>query len=240
MNGRPPVLEAKDLRFAYRQRQSLLKTRDYPAIRGVSFTIFEGETVGVIGRNGCGKSTLLRLVAGIYRPDAGQIRRHCSRISLLSLTLGFDPQLSGRENAVLSGMLSGSTRAQVEAELDEIIQFAELGRFIDEPIKTYSTGMRSRLGFAVALKLRTDLMLLDEVLSVGDQAFREKAEKAMVERINSRQTVMLVSHSISQTQALCDRVIWLDQGRVVEIGEPGEVIERYGRSFDKPPAAARG
>jgi len=239
MNERRPVLEARDVHFAYRQRQSLLRSREYPAIRGVSFTIFEGETVGVIGRNGCGKSTLLRLVAGIYQPDAGEVRSHCPRVSLLSLSLGFDPQLTGRENAVLSGMLSGSTRSQVESELDEIIRFAELGRFIDEPIKTYSTGMRSRLGFAVALKLRTDLMLLDEVLSVGDQAFREKAEKAMVDRINSKQTVLLVSHSLPQTQALCDRVIWLDKGCVVEVGEPDEVIARYQDSFNETSDSAQ-
>lgn len=232
MSKPQPILELRDVGFSYTQSKTFGRRRKYLAIQGISFTINRGETVGIIGRNGCGKSTLLRIIAGIYRPDTGQIHRHCSRVSLLSLSLGFDPQLTGRENAVLSGMLSGSTRRQVAAELDEIIRFAELGRFIDEPIKTYSTGMRSRLGFAVALKLRTDLMLLDEVLSVGDQAFREKAEKAMVERINSKQTVLLVSHSLSQTRTLCDRVIWLDKGGVVEAGEPDEVIARYQDSFN--------
>lgn len=227
MSDRQLILELRNVHFSYTQGHSIGRRRKYPAIRGVSLKVFRGETVGIIGRNGCGKSTLLRLIAGIYRPDAGHIDRHCSRISMLSLALGFDPQLSGRENAVLSGMLSGSSRQQVEAELDEIMRFADLGSFANEPIKTYSTGMRARLGFAVALKLRTDLMLLDEILSVGDVRFRSKAEAAMSDRINSDQTVIMVSHSIPQLRNFCDKVVWLGKGEVLAIGDPEAVTAQY-------------
>ena len=227
MRNGEPVLEVENLRFSYMIRHSIFRKRSYPAIQGVSFSISSGETVGIIGRNGCGKSTLLRLIAGIYRPDDGYVKRHCKRVSLLSLALGFDPELTGRDNAVLSGMLSGSSRVKVESEMDHIIEFADLGAFIDEPIKTYSSGMRARLGFSVALKLQTDLLLLDEVLSVGDANFRAKAEKAMKERINSQQTVLMVSHSFGQLCELCNRVIWIDKGKIRAFGDPKELTKEY-------------
>jgi lipopolysaccharide transport system ATP-binding protein len=186
-----------------------------------------GETVGIIGRNGCGKSTLLKVVAGIFKPDSGVLARNCSSVSLLSLSLGFDPELTGRENAILAGMLQGATREQVEQGLDEILAFSELGSFVDEPIKTYSTGMRARLGFSVAITLKTELLLIDEILGVGDAYFRQKAERAMVERISSDQTVLMVSHSLPLTLRLCNRVIWVDKGCVREQGEPATVIEHY-------------
>ena len=221
------ILELKNVEFSYRQRRSFFQYSSYRAINGVSFSVNRGETVGIIGRNGCGKSTLLRVIAGIFKPDDGVLMRNCDGVSLLSLSLGFDPQLTGRENAVIAGMLQGASRDQVENELGDILEFSELGHFIDEPIKTYSTGMRARLGFSIAITLRTDLLLVDEVLGVGDLRFREKAEKAMIDRISSSQTVLLVSHSLHQTGRLCDRVIWLDKGRVREQGDPATVIESY-------------
>lgn len=221
------LLRLEHVDFSYRQRHSLFRVSDYPAIRDVSFSIERGESIGIIGRNGCGKSTLLRVIAGIYQPDNGAVVRACKNISLLSLSLGFDPLMSGRENAIIAGMLQGSSRADVEARLDEIIEFAELGAFIDEPIRTYSTGMRSRLGFSVAITLRTELLLIDEVLSVGDAHFKQKAEAVMVNRINSDQTVILVSHATTQVQKLCSRVIWMEQGSVREIGDPESIIQHY-------------
>ena len=221
------ILELRDVRFTYKQRQKLFKTFRHTPLRSVSLVVERGETLAIIGRNGSGKSTLLRVIAGIYRPDKGEVIRRCNKVSLLSLSLGFDPQLTGRENAVISGMLSGSPRTQVEAELDEILAFAELGRFANEPIKTYSTGMRARLGFAVATKLRTELLLLDEILSVGDAKFRKKAERAIKERITSNQSVVMVSHSHKQVEELCDRVAWLEGGVVHRLGPPKEVIPAY-------------
>jgi lipopolysaccharide transport system ATP-binding protein len=223
----PTLLELKNVGFSYRQRRSMFRTSSYEALRGVKCSVAKGETVGIVGRNGCGKSTLLRVIAGIYKADSGTILRHCRSISLLSLSLGFDPELTGRENAVIAGLLQGASRQQVDQELDEIMAFSEIGKFVDEPIKTYSTGMRARLGFSVAIKLRTELLLLDEILSVGDAHFRQKAEKAMIDRIRSDQTVIMVSHSLPQTRRLCNRVIWLDRGKVKLQGDPDSVIDAY-------------
>jgi lipopolysaccharide transport system ATP-binding protein len=221
------ILELEGVEFSYKQRHALFRYSSFKAIRGATFSVRRGETVGIIGRNGCGKSTLLRVIAGIFRPDAGTLNLNCGGVSLLSLSLGFDPELSGRENAVIAGMLQGAGRRQVESELDRILEFSELGAFIDEPLRTYSTGMRARLGFSVAISLRTDLLLVDEILSVGDAQFRKKAEKAMVGRISSNQTVLMVSHSLPQIRRLCDRVVWLERGQAKLVGEPGEVISAY-------------
>jgi lipopolysaccharide transport system ATP-binding protein len=148
---------------------------------------------------------------------------------LLSVSLGFDPELTGRDNAIISGMLLGGRRKEVVELLEEIIEFSELGDFIDKPIKTYSSGMRSRLGFSVAIKMQSDLLLIDEVLGVGDAKFKHKAEDAMVGKINSEQTVVLVSHSMVQIDNLCDRVLWLDSGKTRMIGAPSRIINEYNR-----------
>jgi lipopolysaccharide transport system ATP-binding protein len=221
------ILELKDVKFSYRQQRSFFRRFDYPAIRGVSFSVERGKTVGIIGPNGCGKSTLLRVIAGIFKPDEGVVFRHDAGVALLSLSLGFDPQLTGRENAIIAGMFQGASRKQMESELAAIMEFSQLGSFFDEPIKTYSTGMRARLGFSVAITLKTDLLLIDEILSVGDLRFREKAEKAMIERITSDQTVIMVSHSMAQTARLCDQVVWLDEGCVRAVGDSGSITSRY-------------
>ena len=229
MTGLPLSVEARDLAFTFRQRHSLFRHTHHKAIDGISFSVRSGETLGVIGANGCGKSTLLKIIAGIYSPDAGEMKRHCQKISLLSLALGFDPDLSGIDNALISGMFLGARRAEVQAKIPEIIEFAEIGDFVYQPIKTYSTGMRARLAFSVALTMHTDLLLIDEVMGVGDARFREKAEKAMIERIESDQTVILVSHSEPQIKHLCDRVMWLDKGKVKQCGNPDEVLAAYNR-----------
>lgn len=222
-----PVLSVANLTLDYRTRAAFFRHRHRRALEDVSFEVLRGETLGVVGGNGSGKSTLLRVLAGIYRPNQGTIRRACDRIMLLSLALGFDPELSGRDNALLSGVLLGGSRRAVTAKLDEILAFAELEARADDPLKTYSSGMRARLGFSVALTMQADLLLIDEVLGVGDLEFQQKAKKAMLERINSEQTVVFVSHSLAMVEQLCPRVLWLDQGRLVLHGERGKVLPAY-------------
>ena len=226
------VMSLNDVCVRYKTRRSFFRHAYFSALENISFTIKKGETLGVIGANGCGKSTLLKVLANIYDADAGEVHWHCKQVSLLSLTLGFDAELSGRDNAIISGMLLGARKKEVLDKLDEIIEFSELGEFIDKPIKTYSAGMRPRLGFSVALKMRTELLLIDEVLGVGDGKFRRKAVNAMANKINSNQTVVLVSHSMSHVRKLADRVLWLDAGKVRMIGTPNKVLPAYNLFID--------
>lgn len=221
------VMELSNISVRYKSRKSFFRHDYFTALDDVSFTILKGETLGVIGANGSGKSTLLTVLAGIYGVDSGKVIWHCRQASLLSLSLGFDAELSGRDNAIISGMLMGARKQDVLNKLDSIIEFSELEDFIDKPIKTYSSGMRSRLGFSVAVKMRSELLLIDEVLSVGDAKFRQKAETAMVNKMGSDQTVVLVSHSMSQIRKLCDRVLWLDAGKLNLIGIPEDVVREY-------------
>ncbi|GAB5452593.1 MAG: hypothetical protein Hals2KO_29210 [Halioglobus sp.] len=194
----------------------------------VSMRVYEGETVGIMGRNGVGKTTMLRIMAGILAPTAGKITIAAGKTaSLLSLGLGFRPELTGRSNALLAAMLQGSTRAQAEAFVPEILEFSELGDSFDLPVQNYSAGMRARLGFTTALMTHVDILLVDEVLSVGDAHFRGKALAAMRERISSDQTVVFVSHMADHIKTLCDRVIWLDEGKIAQQGEPKEVVNAY-------------
>lgn len=204
------IISLRNVGINYKRRGGLLKKADYfTALKGVTLDIYRGETLGVVGRNGAGKSTLLKVIAGIIQPDSGEIINHGVTASLLSLQAGFDAELPGTDNAVISGMLMGYTRKQVEARMDDITEFAELGKFMHEPVKTYSSGMRSRLGFSVAMYLTPDVLLLDEVLSVGDKEFKQKAETEMMKKLHSEQTVVLVSHSESQLDRVCDRKIAL-------------------------------
>lgn len=221
------ALALNDVSVVFRSRRSFFRHTHHIALDEVSFQVQRGETFGVIGGNGSGKSTLLKVLGGIFAPDSGRFVNHCSSRMLLSLSLGFLPELTGRENAMLSGVLLGASRSELSARLPEIIGFSELGRAIGDPIKTYSSGMRARLGFAVAIMLDTDLLLVDEVLGVGDVRFREKAERAILERIRSDQTVVLVSHMASQIRRLCDRAAWLDEGKVRMLGDAAEVSSEY-------------
>lgn len=203
------------------------KSSYYEALKSIDLEIFAGETLGVIGRNGAGKSTLLRLLSGVIRPDKGKLTNHGVSVSLLALHAGFDPNLSGRDNAILSGMLQGYTRKTVEHHLDEIHKFSELGDFFYEPVRTYSSGMQSRLGFSVATIISPDVLLVDEVLGVGDQKFKQKAEKTMVAKMQSQQTVVLVSHSHHQIERLCDRAVLIENGICYSSGDPKDVQEVY-------------
>ncbi|MEM1145858.1 MAG: ABC transporter ATP-binding protein [Pseudomonadota bacterium] len=222
------AIELENVSHSYRARGSNFEHGEHKVLDRVSFSVHRGETLGIIGRNGAGKTTLLRLMSGILAPRQGAIRRAPGlRCSLLSLGLGFKNDLSGRDNARLSALLQGADRAQAEACLDLVNDFAELGASFDEPVKTYSAGMRARLGFATALQTKVDVLLIDEVLSVGDRQFGKKAAAAMKAHISGVQTVVLVSHIENQHLELCDRTVWIEQGRLREEGEAADVVARY-------------
>jgi len=226
------ILSLKNVGLYYSRRQRFLRRTRYWALRDVSFDLYAGETLGVIGRNGVGKSTLLRVLAGILAPDIGHVHilRQEMRISLISLGAGFVPYLTGRENAILSAMLLGATKNEVHERMKAIVDFSELNGFFDEPVNTYSTGMRARLGFSVAYHVDPDVILLDEVLGVGDQAFRKKSTDAMKKRIQSDKTVVIVSHSAPLLREMCNRLVWIEDGRTRAQGDVGDVLDAYVQS----------
>lgn len=204
------------------------KVELFHALKGVSFEIEEGKILGIIGKNGAGKSTMLRAIAGIFSPDKGKIDLHGRTISLLSIGVGFNRKLTGRENIYLSGMLLGFSEEEIAAKEKEIIEFADIGDFIRKPVKTYSSGMYSKLAFAITAILETDIMLIDEVLSVGDAKFKEKSYNKMKELISDdTRTVIIVSHSLGTIKELCDEVLWLNDGEVMMKGAASEVIPKY-------------
>jgi len=235
MPGKPTIpndtriLSLENVGLYYSRRQGFLKRTRFWALQDVSFDLNAGETLGVIGRNGVGKSTLLRVLAGIIAPDTGRMIFHRPglRISLISLGAGFVPYLSGRENAILNGLMLGSNKQEVLSRMDDIVAFSELDGFFDEPVNTYSTGMKARLGFSVAYHLEPDVILLDEVLGVGDEAFRKKSTDAMKERIKSDKTVVLVSHNVPILKELCDRIVWIEGGRTLAQGEAPDMLAAY-------------
>ena len=200
----------------------------FEALHGVSFTIGQGEIVGLVGRNGSGKSTLLRVLAGIFEPDKGFVDLHGHTVSLLALGVGFQTQLSGRENIYLSGLLLGFTKQDIDAQIDEIIAFSELEKFIEKPVRTYSSGMQSKLGFAITAILKTDIILVDEVLSVGDSHFKKKSFAKMQELISEKtRTVVIVSHNASTIRNTCEKVVWLHDGDIKMIGDTATVVDLY-------------
>jgi lipopolysaccharide transport system ATP-binding protein len=196
-------------------------------LQDVSFEIFRGETLGVIGKNGAGKSSLMKLIAGIIRPDSGQVVSNVDRVQLLSLQVGFIHELSGRENVILSSLLLGMRRKDIEQRMDAIIDFSDLQDAIDNPLRTYSTGMRARLGFAISCQADPDLLLIDEALGVGDSQFREKSRKVIYDRMQSDRAFVLVSHSEAMILEHCTRVLWIDDGKLKMIGEAAAVVEAY-------------
>jgi lipopolysaccharide transport system ATP-binding protein len=201
---------------------------DHRVLNNLDLEIQQGERIGLVGRNGAGKSTLLRIIGGIYPPAGGTVWRDPKKtVALLSLGLGFKGDLSGRDNALLAAMLQGMTRREAKQRLDAIGEFTELGEFFEQPVKTYSSGMRSRLGFATGLLLDTDILLLDEILAVGDQGFRQKAREALKERLAPDKTVLLVHHMEQAIKETCHRAVWLEQGQVRNDGSVTEVLAAY-------------
>jgi ABC-type polysaccharide/polyol phosphate transport system ATPase subunit len=219
--------------YAIRALQRRVTYDEFYALSNVSLEVYGGEVFGVIGRNGAGKSTLLRVVAQILRPTKGRIWRQGRVAPLLELGAGFHPELTGRENVYLNGALLGFTRAEMGKLFDGIVSFAEMENFIDAPLRNFSSGMSARLGFAVATAAKPDILIVDEVLSVGDEQFQLKCK----ERINSFRrngaTILLVSHNASLVQDLCDRVVWLEHGQVRAIGPAREVLPQYQRPKEK-------
>ena len=195
-------------------------------LRGVSFEVKKGEFVGIVGRNGSGKSTLLKLLAEIYVPDAGRVEVHGSLVPFIELGVGFNPELTGRENVYMNGAMLGFSNKEMDAMYDEIVEFAELSQFMDQKLKNYSSGMQVRLAFSIAIRARGDILVLDEVLAVGDAAFQEKCNDYF-KSLHGEQTVILVTHSMENVRRFCDRAILLDGGEIVMDGEPEKVADAY-------------
>jgi ABC-type polysaccharide/polyol phosphate transport system ATPase subunit len=203
---------------------------DFYALKDISFSIDEGESVAIVGRNGAGKSTLLSLVCGLSRPEEGQVEVNGQLAALLELGSGFHPDLTGAENVQLNASLLGFTRARTKALFDPIVEFSGVGEFINEPLRTYSTGMMLRLAFSVALNLEPRILIIDEVLAVGDQAFQEKCFEKIFEFRNSGKTLLCVSHSVAILLRLCDRALWLNHGELMMDGKAAEVLQAYSES----------
>ncbi len=208
--------------------------RHFRALNGVSLTVAQGEVVGVVGRNGSGKSTLLRVIAGIYDPDEGTVRTQGRISSLLELGAGFREELTGRENIALAGAIMGHAPDVMRRMTPGIMEFSELGEFIDAPLRTYSSGMRSRLGFAVASAMDPEILLVDEALAVGDARFRERSMQRIEAMVKSDATVLIVSHNTGELRRLCSRLVLLERGKLIEDGAPEPVLDAYARLVERP------
>ena len=207
--------------------RDLQPSETFPALTDVSFSVPKGSTYGVMGRNGSGKSTALKLVAGITKPTSGTVRVDGRISALIELGAGFHPEISGRENVFINGIMLGLTKREIQERFDEIVDFAELREFIDAPVKTYSSGMYMRLGFAVAINVNPDVLLVDEVLAVGDEGFTHKCLDKFAEFKRSNKTILLVTHSLNLIERFCDEALWLDQGLAMSHGDPKRVVGAY-------------
>ena len=204
------------------------KRNDFRAVDGISFSVEEGEVVGIVGKNGSGKSTLLKTIANIFSPDEGIIKANDKSIALLALGAGFNMALSGRENIYLSGMLLGFSKIKIDNNLEQIIEFSELGDFIERPVRTYSSGMVSKLAFSITAIMEADIILIDEVLSVGDARFKKKSLSRIREIImDNSKTVLIVSHSLETLRESCTKVMWIEAGKIKEFGEVDKVLGQY-------------
>ncbi|NBJ03225.1 ABC transporter ATP-binding protein [Lachnospiraceae bacterium] len=204
------------------------KRYTYTAINDLSFEVEKGDILGLIGRNGSGKSTLLKAIGGMMSPDAGSIDLRGQSVALLAIGVGFKPQMTGRENIYIAGLLLGFSQKIIKKKEQEIIDFAELGEFIDMPVRTYSSGMYSRLGFAITATLETDIVLIDEVLSVGDERFQKKSYEKMQQLISNKdKTVIICSHSRKTLADLCNKALWIDNGEMVRFGDAEKILEEY-------------
>jgi len=238
-NEKKYAISVKDLHICYRNikktsiRKAFLKKKTgkieyFEAVKGVSFDIEQGKIVGIVGKNGSGKSTMLKAIAGIFSADKGTINLYDNTISLLSIGVGFQPKLTGYENIFLSGMLLGFSEEEIKEKVDSIIEFSELGNAIHKPVRAYSSGMYSKLAFSITAILETDILLIDEVFSVGDIKFKEKSYNKMKELISKEdRTVVIVSHSMNALKELCNEIIWLNDGVILDQGAPEDIIPKY-------------
>ena len=234
-----PLISLHEAGICYRRSTGFFKGQksEFWALKSVSLAINQGETLGVLGRNGAGKSTLMRVLAGIITPDRGTVRAQPGlRTTLLSIGVGSHSTLSGRQNAILNGMMLGATRKEMIERLERIKEFSELGHFFEEPIYTYSTGMNARLGFATAMAVDPDIMLIDEMLAVGDSSFQKKSGDALLARLKSGKTAVLISHDAATIKRLCSRAVWIEEGLVVTAGAPDEVGGKYEEAMAAAPA----
>src|SRR6187401_2276275 len=213
--------------------QDLQPDEKFPALQGVSFKVAAGQTYGIMGRNGSGKSTALKVVAGITKPTTGTVSVNGRISALIELGAGFHPEISGRENVFINGIMLGLTRREIEQRFDEIVEFAELQEFIDAPVKTYSSGMYLRLGFAVAIHVNPDVLLVDEVLAVGDEGFTHKCLDKFAEFRRRGKTIQLVTHSLNLVERFCDEELWLDEGHAMLHGDPKRVVGAYLTKVEK-------
>jgi len=220
---RKPTLKQALIRFGRGQRA----VKEIEAIKNVSFQVRTGTAMGIIGSNGSGKSTLMRAMAGILPPTSGSIEVWGRASTLLALGVGFNHDLSGRENIILGGLASGLSRRDVEERADEVAEWTELGDFIDMPMQTYSSGMSARVGFSVAVHMKPDILMIDEALSTGDAHFREKATAKMAELRESARAMFVVSHGLDSIKEMCNEAMWLDRGKLMMRGEPADVVDSY-------------
>ncbi|MDE6923186.1 MAG: ABC transporter ATP-binding protein [Oscillospiraceae bacterium] len=204
-----------------------LRYQEFTALEHVSFTVKKGETLGLIGRNGAGKSTMLKVISGILKPTEGNVTCHGNVVPMLELGSGFDMDLTGKENIFLNGAILGYSEEFLKAKYDEIVEFSELGQFIGAPIRNYSSGMLARLAFSIATVVQPEILIVDEILAVGDAQFQEKSKKRMLELMGGGTTVLFVSHSIEQVREMCGRVVWLEQGRMKAMGTAEDVCQAY-------------
>mgnify|MGYP000243955849 CR=1 FL=1 len=241
-----PIIEVEQINkcyHLYNQPQDRLKQllwrgkkqffREFWALRDINFSIQPGEVIGIIGKNGSGKSTLLQLICGTLTPTSGNISVNGRVAALLELGAGFNPEFTGRENIAMNAAIMGLSEAQIQAKTDEIIEFSEIGEFIDQPVKTYSSGMYVRLAFSVAINVDPDILVIDEALSVGDGAFARKSFERIMQLKEAGKTILFCSHSLYQVEAICNQVIWLNKGHLQAIGKPADIIVEYNTFLKK-------
>ena len=225
--SREKVDSLKDYIFKTIKRE--IQYNEFWALKNVSFSVEKGDRVGILGLNGAGKSTLLKVISGVFKPTEGHVDKHGKMVPLLELGAGFDPQYTGKENIYLYGAMLGYTKKFIDSKYDEIVEFSELQKFMDVPVKNYSSGMKSRLGFSIATVVEPKILILDEVLSVGDAKFRKKSEKKIMSMFDSGVTVLFVSHSLEQVQRLCNKAMILEKGKLIAYGDIVPISEQYSK-----------
>ena len=225
--SREKVDSLKDYIFKTIKRE--IQYNEFWALKNVSFSVEKGDRVGILGLNGAGKSTLLKVISGVFKPTEGHVDKHGKMVPLLELGAGFDPQYTGKENIYLYGAMLGYTKKFIDSKYDEIVEFSELQKFMDVPVKNYSSGMKSRLGFSIATVVEPKILILDEVLSVGDAKFRKKSEKKIMSMFDSGVTVLFVPHSLEQVQRLCNKAMILEKGKLIAYGDIDPISEQYSK-----------
>ena len=225
--SREKVDSLKDYIFKTIKRE--IQYNEFWALKNVSFSVEKGDRVGILGLNGAGKSTLLKVISGVFKPTEGHVDKHGKMVPLLELGAGFDPQYTGKENIYLYGAMLGYTKKFIDSKYDEIVEFSELQKFMDVPVKNYSSGMKSRLGFSIATVVEPKILIMDEVLSVGDAKFRKKSEKKIMSMFDSGVTVLFVSHSLEQVQRLCNKAMILEKGKLIAYGDIDPISEQYSK-----------